>query len=101
MFDAAWSLDNPTDFYFLTTASMTNKTRLWQLSFTDLANPAILGNGYYLLDVQVHKGNPDLELGEEGQLLSMYVPNNIKDWSACAAWEPIARAIGSHAVLAV
>jgi hypothetical protein len=167
--DAAWSVENPSDFYFVTTASMTSKTRLWHLSFSDLANPAaggtvelisdggdpkmfdniaidrkgrfaiaqedpggndyiakvwrfdfrtpttpvervalgqfdpdrfapgaphfltndeessgvidvskILGNGYYLLDAQVHKGNPDPELVEEGQLLLLRVPNNIK-----------------------
>jgi secreted PhoX family phosphatase len=34
----------------------------------------ILGHGWYLLDAQVHKPNPDPELVEEGQLLALFVP---------------------------
>jgi hypothetical protein len=33
----------------------------------------ILGKGWFLFDVQVHKSNPDPELVEGGQLLAMYV----------------------------
>jgi len=35
----------------------------------------ILGKGWYLLDAQVHKPNPDAELVEYGQLLALYVPS--------------------------
>lgn len=34
----------------------------------------ILGNGWFLLDSQIHAANPDPELVESGQLLLMYVP---------------------------
>ncbi|HEY6367532.1 MAG TPA: phytase [Candidatus Binatia bacterium] len=37
----------------------------------------ILGKGWFLLDVQVHKPNPDPELVEGGQLLAMYVDPGI------------------------
>ena len=37
----------------------------------------ILGKGWFLLDVQVHKANPDPELVEGGQLLAMYVDPGI------------------------
>ena len=37
----------------------------------------ILGTGWFLLDVQVHKANPDPELVESGQLLAMYVDPGI------------------------
>ena len=37
----------------------------------------ILGKGWFLLDVQVHKTNPDPELVEGGQLLAMYVDPEI------------------------
>ena len=37
----------------------------------------ILGKGWFLLDVQVHKANPDPELVEGGQLLAMYVDPKI------------------------
>ena len=33
----------------------------------------ILGEGWFLLDVQVHKANPDAELVEGGQLLALWV----------------------------
>lgn len=34
----------------------------------------VLGNGWYLLDVQAHLKSADPELVEGGQLLAMYVP---------------------------
>jgi hypothetical protein len=37
----------------------------------------ILGEGWFLLDVQAHKTNPDPELVEFGQLLAMYVDSEI------------------------
>lgn len=37
----------------------------------------VLGQGWFLFDVQVHKTNPDPELVEFGQLLAMYVPPRI------------------------
>jgi hypothetical protein len=37
----------------------------------------LLGKGWFLLDVQVHKTNPDPELVEGGQLLAMYVDPGI------------------------
>jgi hypothetical protein len=37
----------------------------------------ILGEGWFLLDVQVHKANPDQELVEGGQLLAMFVDPQI------------------------
>ncbi|MGH7872849.1 MAG: phytase, partial [Candidatus Binatia bacterium] len=37
----------------------------------------ILGAGWFLLDVQVHKANPDPELVEGGQLLAMFVDPRI------------------------
>lgn len=37
----------------------------------------ILGEGWFLLNAQVHKANPDAELVEGGQLLAMYVHPSI------------------------
>jgi hypothetical protein len=163
--DGAWDPANPNDFYFVTTASFTQHSRLWRLRFTDPTAPAlggelkmlvegpatgtagprmmdnltinergrvliqedtgnqsylssvfvydieadttrqvaahdgdrfitggstfmtqdeessgiislfdILGEGWYLLNSQVHKGHPDPALVEYGQLLVMHVP---------------------------
>jgi hypothetical protein len=33
-----------------------------------------LGNGKYLIDIQVHRASPDPELVEEGQLLVLRIP---------------------------
>ena len=37
----------------------------------------VLGEGWFLLDVQVHKASPDPELVEGGQLLALYVDPGI------------------------
>jgi hypothetical protein len=164
--DGSWNPDDPREFYFVTTASFTNKTRMWRVRFNDINNPTaggkvellvdggeprmldnmtverkgrfavmqedpglqdhiaklwrfdlrenelkaiaqfdpdrfgvpagpnfmttdeessgvidvskILGNGYYLLDAQVHLANSDPELVEHGQLLLMRVPNRLR-----------------------
>ena len=36
----------------------------------------VLGQGWYLADVQAHRANPDPELVEEGQLLALKVPDS-------------------------
>lgn len=48
--DGAWDPSNPNDFYFVTTASFTGKSRLWRLRFVDAANPALGGTMDMLLD---------------------------------------------------
>ncbi|CAM3461701.1 5'-nucleotidase C-terminal domain-containing protein [Hydrogenibacillus schlegelii] len=159
--DGAWDPHDPNVFYFVTTATMNNKSRLWKLTFNDVTQPEvggtiemllkgdegqkmmdnltvtprgeiliqedpgkndhiakvwrytladgkleevarhdprrfapggekfltndeessgiidvsdILGEGWYLLDVQAHFTHTDPELVEGGQLLAMYVP---------------------------
>lgn len=159
--DGAWDPNDPNVFYFVTTATMDKKSRLWKLTFNDVTRPDlggtiemllkgdegqkmmdnltvtsrgeiliqedpgkqdhiakvwrytladgkleevaehdprrfaqggekfltydeessgiidvsdILGEGWYLLDVQAHFKHTDPELVEGGQLLAMYVP---------------------------
>ncbi len=57
--DGAWDPRNPRDFYFVTTATFTDASRLWRLRFTDIANPEAGGTidmlldgngGYHMLD---------------------------------------------------
>jgi hypothetical protein len=48
--DGSWDPSNPSDFYFVTTASFTGKSRLWRLHFNDPANPAAGGAATVLLD---------------------------------------------------
>ncbi|MHA3772473.1 phytase [Verrucomicrobiota bacterium sgz303538] len=48
--DGAWDPTHPNDFYFVTTASFTGKSRLWRLRFVDPSNPALGGTADVLLD---------------------------------------------------
>lgn len=48
--DGQWDPLHPNDFYFVTTASFTGKSRLWRLRFTDAANPALGGTVAMLLE---------------------------------------------------
>lgn len=48
--DGSWDPKHPRDFYFVTTASITNKSRLWRLHFDNPANPAAGGTIDMLLD---------------------------------------------------
>lgn len=41
--DGAWDPKNPSDFYFVTTASFTEPSRLWRLSFDDVTDPTAGG----------------------------------------------------------
>jgi hypothetical protein len=55
--DSSWDPTHPDDLYFTTTASPTNKSRLWRLRFDDRTNPAAGGTIEMLLD------------GTEGQIM--------------------------------
>lgn len=48
--DGAWDPLNPTDYYFVTTASFTTASRLWRLHFSDLNNLPAGGTIDMLLD---------------------------------------------------
>ncbi|MCC6371992.1 MAG: choice-of-anchor D domain-containing protein [Bacteroidia bacterium] len=41
--DGAWDPNRPSDFYFVTTNSFTNPSRLWRLRFNDINNPELGG----------------------------------------------------------
>ncbi|MEI7978105.1 MAG: choice-of-anchor I family protein, partial [Bacteroidota bacterium] len=48
--DGAWDPRKPTDFYFLTTNSFANPSRLWKLAFKSIANPEQGGTITAVLD---------------------------------------------------
>lgn len=48
--DGAWDPSKPNDFYFATTASFTEPSRLWRLRFTDITNPELGGTITAVLD---------------------------------------------------
>ena len=48
--DGCWDPSNPNDFYFVTTANFTGRSRLWRLCFINPADPALGGTIDMLLD---------------------------------------------------
>jgi len=68
--DGAWDPSNPSDFYFVTTASFTGPSRLWRLRFNDPANPAAGGTIDMLLDgTEGQKMMDNITVNERGQVL--------------------------------
>ena len=72
--DGAWDPRNPRDFYFVTTATFTDASRLWRLHFTDIANPEAGGTidmlldgngGYHMLDNLTFDPDGNLLLQED------------------------------------
>jgi hypothetical protein len=67
--DSAWDPSNPSDLYFVTTASFTGFSRLWRLHFTDLGNPAAGGTIDMLLDgTEGQKMFDNLTVNKKGQV---------------------------------
>jgi hypothetical protein len=48
--DGAWDTIDHNKFYFVTTASITGHSKLWELDFTDAKNPTLGGTAKILLD---------------------------------------------------
>ncbi|MBY0425654.1 MAG: hypothetical protein K2Q22_08470, partial [Cytophagales bacterium] len=48
--DGDWDPNHPNDFYFNTTNSVNNPSRLWRLRFTDINNPELGGTATAVLD---------------------------------------------------
>jgi secreted PhoX family phosphatase len=75
--DGAWDPTDPRVFYFVTTASFTEKSRLWRLTFDDPANPAGGGTIEMLLDgTEGHRMLDNLTMNERGQVMIQEAPGN-------------------------
>ncbi len=48
--DGAWDTVNPNRFYFVTTANFAGNSRLWRITFDDIANPQAGGNIEVVID---------------------------------------------------
>ena len=48
--DGVWDINNPNDFYFVTTNSFSAPSRMWRLRFTDITNPELGGTITAVLD---------------------------------------------------
>lgn len=85
--DGQWDPSNPSDFYFVTTdrydqvkdgaGAQVGRSRLYRLSFTDIANPELGGNITALLD-GTEAGNmfDNMTINEHGQIIIQEDPGN-------------------------
>jgi hypothetical protein len=68
--DGAWDTQDPTVFYFVTTASFTGNSRLWKLDFVDPSDPSKGGTITALLEGdEGQKMMDNLTVDDRGQLL--------------------------------
>jgi hypothetical protein len=75
--DGAWDPNNPHDFYFVTTASFTGKSRLWRMHFNDPANPVAGGTVEILLDgTEGQKMMDNITINARGQIVIQEDPGN-------------------------
>lgn len=75
--DGAWDPSNPNDFYFVTTASFTGKSRLWRVHFNDPANPAAGGTIEMMLDgTEGQRMMDNITINKRGQVVIQEDPGN-------------------------
>ena len=75
--DGAWDPNNLNDFYFVTTASFTGKSRLWRMHFNNPADPAAGGTVEILLDgTEGQRMMDNLTINDRGQILIQEDPGN-------------------------
>jgi hypothetical protein len=79
--DGAWDPRNPNDFYFVTTASFTERSRLWRLRFADVTNPAAGGTVEMVLEgpagaTSGPKMMDNMTINDRGQVLIQEDPGN-------------------------
>ena len=75
--DSAWDPSHPNDFYFVTTASFTGKSRLWRVHFINPANPAAGGTIEMLLDgTEGQKMMDNITINDRGQIVIQEDPGN-------------------------
>jgi secreted PhoX family phosphatase len=75
--DGAWDPNNPNDFYFVTTASFTGKSRLWRAHFTNPAVPTLGGTVEILLNgTEGQKMMDNLAINGRGHVVIQEDPGN-------------------------
>ncbi len=76
--DGAWDTQDPNVFYFVTTASFTEESRLWRLTFNDVNNPASGGTIDMLVedDEEGHRMFDNITVDSRGRVLLQEDPGN-------------------------
>lgn len=75
--DGAWDPNRPNDFYFVTTASFNNKSRLWRLRFDDINRPELGGTVELVLTGdEGPKMMDNMTITRRGEILIQEDPGN-------------------------
>ncbi len=79
--DGAWDPNNPNDFYFVTTASMSKHSRLWRLSFNDVTDPTRGGTVTMVFEGPADQASgpkmmDNITINNRGQVLIQEDPGN-------------------------
>jgi hypothetical protein len=75
--DSAWDPSHPNEFYFVTTASFTGKSRLWHVHFNNPADPASGGTIEILLDgTEGQKMMDNIAVNNREQIVIQEDPGN-------------------------
>ena len=73
--DGAWDPSNPSDFYFVTTATFDGMSRLWRLRFKDPADPERGGSISMVLDgTEGHRMLDNITINRRGQIFMQEDP---------------------------
>jgi len=77
--DGAWDPNRLTDFYFVTTASLSGRSRLWRLRFDDIAHPELGGTVEVVLagGADGPRAMDNLAITRRGELLIQEDPGNV------------------------
>ena len=98
--DGAWDPTNANRFYFVTTASVTENSRLYALDFTDVTNPAAGGTITVLLDgSEGHRMLDNMTVSAEGKVVLQEDPGNNPRLAKVWEYDPTAdklTEIGQH-----
>jgi hypothetical protein len=76
--DGAWDTQDPNVFYFVTTASFAEESRLWRLTFNDVNNPAAGGTIDMLVEdnEEGHRMFDNMAVDSRGRVLLQEDPGN-------------------------
>ncbi len=98
--DGVWDVNNPNDFYFVTTNSFTSPSRMYRLRFTDINQPELGGNITAVLDgTEGPKMMDNIGMDNFGHIVIQEDPGNqshtAKIWQYTVATDEL-RLIADH-----
>ncbi len=97
--DGAWDTQNPNRFYFVTTDSFSGNTRLWRMTFTDIAQPELGGSIEVLVNGAVtgQKMLDNMTVDAAGNVLMQEDPGNQSYIAKIWSYNPVSGAINQVA----